>query len=221
MWGAVLLDEAGKVLYVHFEYIPRRDNLHIIELLKATMGPEVTEIASDCWGGTLKAMREAFPNVDHKKVNHKKTFVAEDGTNTNTIESFNNVIKQTLKQRWAHMPQDAYLLDVKVAFAQLIINCNTKRLNLNPFQVMLGELFAYGAAAKDPDVDPDVVDGWSTDEDFAMGEDEDFTDVESVAARAVVPVPAPVVEPPDDHDEPRAKVPRRSARLAERSTNEI
>jgi len=64
------------------------------------------------------------------------------------------------------MPEDTYLLDVKVAFAQLVINCGARRLNLDPFQVLLGELFTYAGQATEPFRTDDDLHGWSTEDEF-------------------------------------------------------
>jgi len=122
------------------------------------------------------------------------------------------------------MPEDTYLLDVKVAFAQLVINCGARRLNLDPFQVLLGELFTYAGQPTEPFRTIDVLDGWSTEDEFGMGPEPDAAP--QVATHQVSPpqVAPQVVEDTDvesEDDEPRAKAPRRSMRLAERSTNHM
>ena len=171
VWGAVCLGPDGKTIYVHFEYVPCRNTETIVAMLRKVMGPHVTEVASDCWAATVRAMRTEFPTITHKKVNHSREFVAHEGTHTNTIESHNNLLKQTLKDRWAHMPNDAYLLDIKVAFAQMIVNCSPKRLDLDPFTLLLYEILRFGGEAPAHVQDDDDVDGFTTDDEFGMGEE--------------------------------------------------
>lgn len=207
VWGWVGIGADGRTLYVHFEYIPCRNTEMIISMLRKMMGPNVREIASDCWAATVRAMRTEFPQIEHKKVNHRREFVAHDGTHTNTIESHNNVLKTTLKERWSHMPEDDYLLDIKVAFAQLIINCSPRRLNLDAFGLMVEEIFRYGQATQGIAVhDDDYFDGETTEDGFGMGDEpetEDDTEVEEGAPET----------------QPDGKPQRRSERLRARDTN--
>ena len=207
VWGLVGLGADGKTLYVHFEYVPCRNTEMIVSMLRKMIGPNVREIASDCWAATVRAMRTEFPNVTHKKVNHSREFVAHDGTHTNTIESHNNVLKSTLKERWSHMPEDAYLLDIKVAFAQLIINCSPRRLNMDPFGLMVAEIFRYGQAPQGITIhDDDYFDGETTEDGFGMGEEPE-TDGDTE------------VEQDGPETQPQGKVQRRSERLRARDPN--
>ena len=234
LWAIVLIEAEGNTLYANYEYVPRRDQKTLIEMIKKTTSEAMKEISSDCWGGTIKAMKEAFPHITHRKVNHSKEFVAADGTHTNTVESHNNCIKQILKSRWYHMPEDVVMLDLKVSFAQLVMNCRPSRLNLDVFAIMLQELFAWKDAVHERVEDPDRQDGYETEDGFAMGQEpkdprpreehtvDDDTEVESEQ----VPVAQGAVEVPGlakkRATEPQqgAKEPRRSNRLAEMRLNQ-
>ena len=190
VWGAVLIDADGRSLLSHFEYIPKRDNITLTSYIAKTLSPATVSVTSDCWGGTLKAMRVAFPHLTHRTVNHKREFVSSTGVHTNNIESHNKVLKDTLKQRWAHSPSDTYLLDIKVALATYVMNCRPSKVNINAFQNFCEFLFRQLNRVDNDGRDDERANGWD-DENFEGADTNPGT-----IAPAASPDPAAAVAPP-------------------------
>jgi hypothetical protein len=88
----------------------------------------------------------------HKWVNHKVTFVSEDGTNSNAIESYNRCVKRVLRALWAVLHAEDGEVGKRFQLATYLANVRLRRGSLVCSLLHLVQFWARRPRGKHIDV---------------------------------------------------------------------